>query len=564
MIKSRKQMFVVIGAFLLVLALVTTTYAFFNYTRTGTANVIRTGKISFNANQTETINLTNVFPIDKTTIGTDSVNTDETIITITGDTTYTDGIEYLVTAVDVNNTIGTGNNQKTVPISVSVTASNGLGTEDEEYFDNRENANSHLYRVLAGDVLEENGRIAVGYIKAGSTGVNGTLTIKAYLDKAKIAITDTYDGNESDNMGTTTEWVDNRTVLTTTEWNALQTNGVSFKVKVESNEGIWVEEELSVNAMQYFTYEINTQYKENIKEMYFNKMGMGRMQQAYDAATIKADLTYNNEGKVLAWLEENSDDNTKYNLIIASDGETYLTHGINIFGNFTSLEKVEFNNINTSRLTNLTSMFEGDILLEELDLTNFDTSNVYSMTSMFKDCTNLKNVNISSFNTSSIISMTSMFKNCSSLVSIDLSGMGSDHIYSYSNMEMFKGCTSLKKINMSGYNFGSSSFYGGAGGFNDLPSLEEIDLSNVKMNSMTNMPQLFMNCPSLRKIYVSDDWSMDSITLSADMFNGCTSLVGGNGTTYDESNPKDKTYAIIDGTNGQPGYFTDIADKPSN
>ena len=48
------------------------------------------------------------------------------------------------------------------------------------------------------------------------------------------------------------------------------------------------------------------------------------------------------------------------------------------------------------------------------------------------------------------------------------------------------------------------------------------------------------------------------------MFSGCTSLVGGNDTHYDDSNPKDKTYAIIDGTNGQPGYLTDIADKPNN
>ena len=36
MIKSKKQMYIVIGAFALVLTLLTSTYAFFNYTRTGT------------------------------------------------------------------------------------------------------------------------------------------------------------------------------------------------------------------------------------------------------------------------------------------------------------------------------------------------------------------------------------------------------------------------------------------------------------------------------------------------------------------------------------------------
>ena len=40
------------------------------------------------------------------------------------------------------------------------------------------------------------------------------------------------------------------------------------------------------------------------------------------------------------------------------------------------------------------------------------------------------------------------------------------------------------------------------------------------------------------------------------MFNNCTSLVGGQGTTYDDSHI-DKTYAHIDGGTSNPGYFTD-------
>ncbi len=49
MIKSKKQIFVVIGVFTLVLMLGTVTYAFFNYTRTGSANNIKTGRIYFNS-----------------------------------------------------------------------------------------------------------------------------------------------------------------------------------------------------------------------------------------------------------------------------------------------------------------------------------------------------------------------------------------------------------------------------------------------------------------------------------------------------------------------------------
>ncbi len=251
MIKTKKQMFIVIGAFLLTILLGTVTYAFFNYTRTGTANVIKTGKISFNTTQGENINLTNMFPIDVSEgIPNDNTKVGTVTINVTGDTTYENGIEYLVTATNVQNTVG----NKTLPISIDVSVESNthgeepnqttttLGTEDSDYFTNRgASSETSIYKVLASDVIENNEQLVVGYIKSGATGVDGNIVIKAYLDKAKIAITDTYDGNETDNMGTTTSWVDDRVIFTTEEWNSLQTNGVSFQVKVESNEEIWVE-----------------------------------------------------------------------------------------------------------------------------------------------------------------------------------------------------------------------------------------------------------------------------------------------------------------------------------
>ena len=241
---ERRKKLYLLGPLMLLVALGGVSFAIFNYTRTGTANVIRVGKISFNANQTENINLVNVFPIDRSDAGTDLTNVDEALITITGDTTYDDGIEYLVTATDFSNTVGSGANAKTVPISISVTASSGLGTVDADYFTNR-GGNSSIYKVLSGTELVSDEQVLVGYITKGQAGVSGSLTIKAFLDKDKIGISDTYDGTESDSMGTTNEWADGRTILTTTEWNSLQTNGISFKIKVEANEGIWVEEQIT-------------------------------------------------------------------------------------------------------------------------------------------------------------------------------------------------------------------------------------------------------------------------------------------------------------------------------
>ena len=266
MIKSRRQMFIIIGAFILVMLLGTVTYAFFNYTRTGSANTIRTGRIAFNSTQGQAINLTNMFPIDVSNgIPNDATKVGSVTINVTGDTTYTDGIEYLVSAVNVQNTIGSGANAKALPISIDVSVASNtnndpittLGTSDDSYFTNRgSSVATSIYKVLANDVIENNEQLLVGYIKSGATGVDGNIVIRAYLDASKIAITDTYPEEQTDTNndgyldGTTSTWVGDRVVFTTNEWNSLQTNGVSFQVKVESNEGTWVEAPLAPGAIE--------------------------------------------------------------------------------------------------------------------------------------------------------------------------------------------------------------------------------------------------------------------------------------------------------------------------
>ena len=51
------------------------------------------------------------------------------------------------------------------------------------------------------------------------------------------------------------------------------------------------------------------------------------------------------------------------------------------------------------------------------------------------------------------------------------------------------------------------------------------------------------------------------MTESADVFKGCTALVGGQGTKYDAEHT-DYTYAHIDGGTDNPGYFTRSGDEP--
>lgn len=86
-------------------------------------------------------------------------------------------------------------------------------------------------------------------------------------------------------------------------------------------------------------------------------------------------------------------------------------------------------------------------------------------------------------------------------------------------------------------------------------NITTIDISNFDTNKVTNTQRMFSNMTNLKTIYVSDKFSLDKVTSSADMFLFCKNLVGGAGTKYSPTF-NDKTYARIDGGETSPGYFT--------
>ena len=234
MINNKKQMLMIIGIFALILTLTTVTYGFFNYTRTGAINNLGTGRIYFNSTQNGSLNMTNIFPMTSSEVS--GATLDTVTVGIVGDTTYADGEEFEISLVDVNNTV----NGKKIPINfiATYTAASGgtIGNSSETYWEARNSKNASIYTLNAMGDVKEGKQVLVGYIKNGATGISGTLTIKAYIDADRIAITDTPDEN--------IEWQRGRTVFTTSEWNSFQSSGsqISFKIRAESNEGIWVEE----------------------------------------------------------------------------------------------------------------------------------------------------------------------------------------------------------------------------------------------------------------------------------------------------------------------------------
>ena len=118
------------------------------------------------------------------------------------------------------------------------------------------------------------------------------------------------------------------------------------------------------------------------------------------------------------------------------------------------LDTISFSNFDTSNVEDMSYMFSGVDDIASLDLTDFDTSNVTSMRGMFAYTPigpgpKFKTLNLSSFNTSKVIDMSYMFQGLNRLESIDLSNFDTSNV---TKMEsMFKGLNRLESIDLSSF-----------------------------------------------------------------------------------------------------------------
>ena len=115
----------------------------------------------------------------------------------------------------------------------------------------------------------------------------------------------------------------------------------------------------------------------------------------------------------------------------------------------TSIVETSFKGSDTSKVTDMSSMFNDCNGLTSLDLSNFNTSNVTNMRNMFNDCTNLTSLDVSNFNTSKVTDISLMFRNCTNLTSLDVSNFNTSKVTDMSSM--FDSCSNLTSLTLSGW-----------------------------------------------------------------------------------------------------------------
>lgn len=193
--------------------------------------------------------------------------------------------------------------------------------------------------------------------------------------------------------------------------------------------------------------------------------------------------------------------------------------------------------------------FEGCTNCTEIDLNNLDTSQTTRAVEMCDSCTSLVTMDVSGFDTSNMTDMNNMFWHCSSLTELDVSGFDTRKVTDMHSM--FNGCSLLEVIDVSNFNTRLVTSMNKM--FADCSSVKILDLSNFDKTSLSNIGDMFKNCSLLTTIYASS--SFDLTLNNIRIFDNCTNLVGGAGTTFNSSNIF-SSYGRIDNPPDAPGYFT--------
>ena len=205
------------------------------------------------------------------------------------------------------------------------------------------------------------------------------------------------------------------------------------------------------------------------------------------------------------------------------------------------LSQLDLSNFNTEKVENMHEMFLGCSSLTSLDLSSFNTEKVQYMGRMFTGCSSLTSLNLSSFNTEKVQEMSRMFSDCQRLTSLDLSNFNTENVQNM--MAMFYASLSLTSLDLSSFNTENVKYMGYM--FGMCSSLTSLDLSNFNTEKVQDMSKMFVNCESLQTIYCNNTWTSAE---SMQMFLFCEKLKG--------AVPYDASKIDVSMANPETGYFT--------
>ena len=203
-----------------------------------------------------------------------------------------------------------------------------------------------------------------------------------------------------------------------------------------------------------------------------------------------------------------------------------VTNMSSMFGSMSKLTTLNLSSFNTSKVADMSNMFYGMSKLTNLNLSNFDTSKVTNMGYMFSSMSNLVTLDLSSFDTSKVTDMGFMFSSMSKLTTLNISNFDTSKVtymrYMFNNMSnlttlnlfhfdtskvtnmgyMFSGMSNLVTLDLS--SFDTSKVTDMYAMFSDMSKLTTLDLSNFDTSKVTTMYAMFRNMPNLTTLDLSN------------------------------------------------------------
>ena len=487
-------------------------------------------------------------------------------------------VDNTAASVNGNQVINSTNKTTGIPLNLTVNTNNKTGytatlnseTDETALVNNDSAANAKINSISSTGSLGDFSNNTWGYKFGSSTNY---APIPALSTPAQILqTTGKTNGNESNQLSIGMKLSDNLE-------SGRYTNKLIFSILTNNYDHIAIMTEGS---------DFNTKLK--ALETTTNKIEHFKKSTVAPAASMNTTNIEDEESdyEIKLWLDPT--DKTAY--YYAEPEKVYLnTDSSNMFlsrfgeQEIKNILEVDLSNFDTSKVTNMASMFNAMPKLTSLNLSNFDTSKVTNMSYMFSAIRNLITLNLSNFDTSKVTNMQYMFAGMHNVTTLNLSNFDTSKV---TNMQyMFAGMRNLTALNLSNFNTSQvTNMHSMFGAMSSLTTLDlssfdtskvmdmnhmfwgmsgltTLNLSNFDTSKVTDMSYIFylenkdMSKDNLETIYVNNDFDTAKLTVFTGMFINRKKLRGGSGSFLPNPSDADKTWLRIDDpTNGRPGYFT--------
>jgi len=487
-------------------------------------------------------------------------------------------VDNAAASVNGNQVINSTNKTTEIPLNLTVNTNNKTGytatlnseTDETALVNNDSAANAKINSISSTGSLGDFSNNTWGY-KFGAS--SNYAPIPALSNPAQILqTTGKTNGNETNNIKIGMKLGDNLesgrytnklifSILTNNyDRIAIMTEGPDFNAKLKSLE-------TSTNKIEHFkkssvvpAASMNAVNIDDEVSDYEIKLWLGSTDKTayYYAEPEKVYLNTDSSNMFLSRFGEQEIKNI-LEVDLSNFDTSKVTNMASMFNAMPKLTSLNLSNFDTSKVTNMSYMFSAIRNLITLNLSNFDTSKVTNMQYMFAGMHNVTTLNLSNFNTSKVTNMQYMFAGMRNLTALNLSNFNTSQV---TNMHsMFGAMSSLTTLDLS--SFDTSKVMDMNHMFWGMSGLTTLNLSNFNTSKVTDMGYIFylenkdMSKDNLETIYVNNDFDTAKLTVFTGMFINRKKLRGGSGSFLPNPSDADKTWLRIDDpTNGRPGYFT--------